>query len=192
MWLLLLKFPRFCQSAPSVCLQTTNKTSVVTDVVATTSKASELLPGPSSSSTSYSTNIIETPKTSRVNIKRKVDKCVSPKKQIEDQEAKKSRLDKELAEALIWLNTEGSQLGTDFDDFDDFEIQSKRTETVSIDTNTLITLPDQIGHVEISMRFNSNNMSIGELPNKVEENDKNVGTELSFPARAEVHFTVNY
>ena len=118
--------------------------------------------------------------------------CVSPKEQIEDQEAKKSRLDKELAEALIWLNTEGSQLVTDFDDFKVEQVQSKRTETVSIDTNTLITLPDQIGHVEISMKFNSNNMSIGELPNKVEENDKNVGTELSFPARAEVHFTVNY
>ena len=101
-------------------------------------------------------------------------------------------MDKELAEALIWLNTEGSQLVTDFDDFEVEQVQSKRTETVSINTNTLITLPDQIGHVEISMRFNSNNMSIGELPNKVEENDKNVGTELSFPARAEVHFTVNY
>ena len=143
-------------SAPSVCLKTTNETSVVTDEVATTSKASELLPGPSSSSTPYSTNIIEKPKTSRVNTKIKVYK-----KQIEDQEAKKSRLDKELAEALIWLNTEGSQLVTDFDDFEVEQVQSKRTETVSINTNTLITLPDQIGHVEISMRFNSNNMSIG-------------------------------
>ena len=117
---------------------------------------------------------------------------MSPKEQIEDQEAKKSRLDKELAEVLIWLNTEGSQLVTDFDDFKVEQVQSKRTETVSIDTNTLITLHNQIGHVDIGMRFSSNNMSIGKLPNKVEENDKNVGTELSFPARAEVHFTVNY
>ena len=134
-------------SAPSVCLKTTNETSVVTDEVATTSKASELLPGPSSSSTPYSTNITEKPKTSRVNTKIKVYKCVSPKEQIKDQEAKKSRLDKELAEALIiWLNTEGSQLVTDlFDDFEVEQVQSKRTETVSIDTNTSITLPNQIG-----------------------------------------------
>jgi hypothetical protein len=101
--------------------------------------------------------------------------------------AKIAKQDEELTAALQWIEAMESDEIAKLTGFEDSEQDVRRK---SAETNTNVILPIDLQSVSTRVVMNTGSMNISTGMTVTNSRDKNVGTELSFHAGAEVFFII--